>query len=73
MGRESVAVIRSARQHNMCLLAVLFVALTEISMTFPKNFVCPSVIGLVTPLDKAMPFERSLVPSKRNETHLVGV
>ena len=68
-----MAVSRSVRRHNMRLLAVLFVALREISMTFPKNFVCPSVIGLVTPLDKAMPCERSLVPSKRNETHLAGV
>ena len=38
------------------LLAAFFVPLSETSISLPKNFVPPSVIGRVMPFDKGIPF-----------------
>jgi len=54
----------------MHLLAAFFVALRETSIVYPKNFVYPSVIDLVIPLDRAKLCETILAPSKRKETYM---
>ena len=69
MRRVSVADSNSVIRPTIRLLADLFVALNDTPISFPKNFVPPSVIDLVTPLDKTIPFCKHLEPSNRYDIH----
>jgi len=71
MGSESVAISRSVRQFNKCLLAVFYIALKETSISFPKNLVGLSVMSVV-PLDNGNPFGTTFNPLYKKEIHLDG-
>ena len=57
MDRAPVATSNSVRHDIIHLFAAFLVVL--ISMSLPKNFVLSSVINLVVPFDKGMPFSNA--------------